>query len=43
MLMWVQVLDKVSEAERSGQQNVAALATLDAIKSRVEECASVLA
>eukprot|EP00960_Hanusia_phi_P057102 763458-Hanusia_phi.AAC.2 len=31
-----QVLDKVSEVERSGQQTVAALATLDAIKTRME-------
>jgi len=38
-----QVLDKVSEVERSGQQTVAALATLDAVKTRMEECAQMLA
>jgi len=37
-----QVLDKVSEVERSGQQTVAALATLDAVKTRMEECALML-
>eukprot|EP00961_Rhodomonas_salina_P242731 3279049-Rhodomonas_salina.1 len=37
------VLDKVSEAEQSRQQTVAALVTLDAIKSLMEECPSVLA
>jgi hypothetical protein len=37
-----QVLDKVSEVERSGQQTVAALATLDAVKTRMEECAQML-
>ena len=38
-----QVLDKVSEVERTGQQTVAALATLDAVKTRMEECAQMLA
>jgi histidyl-tRNA synthetase len=38
-----QVLDKVSEVERSGQQTVAALATLDAVKTRMKECAQMLA
>eukprot|EP00961_Rhodomonas_salina_P202786 2735661-Rhodomonas_salina.2 len=41
---WVRsarVLDKVSKAELSKQQTVAALATSDTIKSRMEECASV--
>ena len=37
-----QVLDKVSEVERTGQQTVAALATLDAVKTRMEECAQML-
>ena len=38
-----QVLDKVSEVERTGQQTVSALATLDAVKTRMEECAQMLA
>jgi hypothetical protein len=38
-----QVLDKVSEVERSGQQTVAALATLDAVKTRLKECEQMLA
>ena len=38
-----QVLDKVSEVERTGQQTVSALATLDAVKTRMEECAKMLA
>ncbi|KAJ1471812.1 oligomeric Golgi complex subunit 7 [Baffinella frigidus] len=37
-----QVLDRVSEVERAGQQTVAALSTLDAIKTRMEECAVTL-
>jgi hypothetical protein len=37
-----QVLDRISEVERTGQQTVAALATLDAIKTRMEECAVTL-
>jgi len=38
-----QVLDKVSEFEGSGQQTVAALATLDAVKTRLKECEQMLA
>ncbi len=38
MHVFQQVLDKVSEVERSGQQTLAALSTLHAIKVIAKQC-----